>query len=107
MKIALDLGALRGQMKLGCDAGDRCRRHELAIGVQDEQIARPVEDDASARPVFVFVRPRNAAQGGIDRPVAAPVRPGFIMAGAVGETIAVRLGLVQRTAGGEQPGFTG
>jgi len=75
-------------MKLGFHAGDHFRRHELAIGVQDEQIARVVEDDAFARPVFVFIRPRDGAQGGIDSPVAAPVRPGFVMARAVGQTIA-------------------
>jgi hypothetical protein len=78
----LDLGAFRGQIKLGFDARDHCRCQELAIGIKDEQIARPVEDDASARPVFVFVGPRNAAQGGIGGPVAAPVRPGFVMARA-------------------------
>jgi hypothetical protein len=44
-------------MKLGFDAGDHCRGQEFAIGINDEQIARPVEDDASAWPVFVFVRP--------------------------------------------------
>jgi hypothetical protein len=84
MKIALDLGALRGQMKLGCDAGDRCRRHELAIGVQDEQIARPVEDDAAPRPVFVFVGSHDGAQGAIHSPVTTPLRPGFVVAWAVG-----------------------
>jgi hypothetical protein len=31
------------------------------------------------------------------------VRPCFVMARAVGETIAIRLGLVQRAACGEQP----
>jgi hypothetical protein len=46
VKVALDLDALRRQVKLGCDARDRCRCHELPIGVQDEPIARPVEDDA-------------------------------------------------------------
>src|SRR5580704_5738175 len=40
VKVALDLDALRRQ------ARDRCRCHELPIGVQDEPIARPVEDDA-------------------------------------------------------------
>ena len=92
-------------MKLGCDARDRCRRQELAIGIYDEPIARPVEDDASARPVFVFVGSHDGAQGGLRRPVAAPVRPGFVMARAVGETIAVQLGLVQRATGGEQANF--
>ena len=48
MPVALDLGALRWQLKSGFDARDRCRGQELAIGVQDEQIARPVEDDAAA-----------------------------------------------------------
>jgi hypothetical protein len=38
------------KMKLGFDACDHCRRQELAIGVQDEQIAQPVKDDAAARP---------------------------------------------------------
>jgi hypothetical protein len=57
----LDLGAFRRQVKLGCDARDRCRRQQLAIGINDEQIARPVEDDASARPVFVFVKQRGGA----------------------------------------------
>jgi hypothetical protein len=33
------------------------------------------------------------------------VRPGFIVARAVGETIAIRLGLVQRTACGKEPRF--
>ncbi len=94
VKIALDLDALRRQKKLGFEARDRCRCQELAIRINDEQIARPVEDDASARPVFVFVRPRQGAQGGLQSPVAAPVRPGFVMARAVGQTIAVRLGLV-------------
>jgi hypothetical protein len=37
------------------------------------QTARPVEDDAAAWPVFVFVRSHDSAQGGIDRFVAAPV----------------------------------
>jgi len=32
-------------MKFGFEARDRCRCQELAIGVDDEQIARPVEDD--------------------------------------------------------------
>jgi hypothetical protein len=58
-------------MKLGFDAGDHFRRQELAIGVQDEQIARPVEDDASARPIFVFVRPRQGAPRGITGLVAS------------------------------------
>jgi hypothetical protein len=40
----------------------------------------------------------QGAQGGIDGPVAAPVRPGFVVARAVGQTIAVRFGLVQRAA---------
>jgi hypothetical protein len=92
-------------MKLGFDARDRCRCPELAIGVNDEQIARPVKDDAAARPVFVFVRPHQGAQDVIHSPVAAPVIPGFVVARAVGETIAIRLGLVQRAAGGEQPRF--
>jgi hypothetical protein len=39
-------------MKLCLDACDDFRRHELAIGIKDEQIARPVEDDASSRPIF-------------------------------------------------------
>jgi hypothetical protein len=67
--------------------------------------SRAVEDDAAARPVFVFVRPHNGAQGGIDSPIAAPVRPGFVMARAVGQAIAIGLGLVQRAACGEQPRF--
>src|ERR1700730_11503944 len=92
-------------MKLDFDVRDRCRRDELAIGVQDEQIARPVEDDAAARPVFVFVRPHEGAQGAIDSFVAAPMSPSFVVAGAVGQTIAIRLGLIQRTTGGEQPRF--
>jgi hypothetical protein len=41
----------------------------------------------------------------IHSPVAAPVIPGFVVARAVGETIAIRLGLVQWAAGGEQPRF--
>ena len=49
------------------------RCHELAISVQDEQIARPIEDDAPARPVFVFVRPHQGAQGGI---IPVPRAPG-------------------------------
>ena len=69
---------------MGCDAADHCRGQELAIGIKDEQIARPVEDDAATRPVFVFVGPHDGAQGGIDSPVAAPVRPGFVVARAVG-----------------------
>ena len=92
-------------MKLGCDACDHCRCHELAIGVQDEEIARPVEDDASARPVFVFAGSHDGAQGGIDRPVAASVRPGFVVARAVGQATAIRLGLVQRASRGEQMRF--
>jgi hypothetical protein len=44
---------------------------EFAIGIQDELIARSVEDDASARPIFVFVRPHQGTQGGIHSPVAA------------------------------------
>jgi hypothetical protein len=83
VKVALDLDALRRQKKLGFEARDRCRCQELAIRINDEQIARPVEDDASARPVFVFVRPHQVAQGGIHCPVAAPLRPGFVMARAV------------------------
>jgi hypothetical protein len=43
----------RRQMKLSFDAGDRCRRNKLAVGVKDKEIAWPVEDDAAARPVFV------------------------------------------------------
>jgi len=92
-------------MKLSFDACDHFPHHELAIGVQDEPIAHPGEDDASARPVFVFVRPHHGAQGGIHSPVAAPLRQGFVVARAVGETIAVRLGLIQRAACGEQPRF--
>ena len=103
--VALGLGTLLRQMKLGFDTRDHCRCQELAIGVHDEQIAHPVEDDAAARPVLVFVRPHYGAQGAIDSPVAAPVRPGFVMAWAVGQTIAVRLGLVQRTAFGKQLSF--
>jgi hypothetical protein len=93
-EIPLDFGALRRQMKLGFEARDRCRCQELAIGIQNEQIARPVEDDASAWPVFVFVRLHQGTQGGLHSPVAAPVRPGFVVSRAVGQTIAVRLGLV-------------
>jgi hypothetical protein len=48
-------------MKLGFDARDRCRCQELAIGVQNEQIARPVEDDASARPEIAGQRPAPAS----------------------------------------------
>jgi hypothetical protein len=73
-------------MKVGFDARDRLWCHELAIGVQG---ARPVEDNAAARPVFVFVGLHQGAQGGIHNLVAAPVRPGFVMARAVGETIAI------------------
>jgi hypothetical protein len=65
-------------MKLGCDARDRFRREKLAVGVNDEQIARPVEDDAAARPVFVFRLLHDGAQGGIDSLVTA------VMAWAVG-----------------------
>jgi hypothetical protein len=82
--VALDLGAFRRQIKLGFDARDRCRGQELAIGVEDEQIARAVEDHASARPVFVFVNPHQSAQGRIDSLVAAPRCLGFVMARAVG-----------------------
>jgi hypothetical protein len=39
VKVAFDLGAIRPQMKLGFDAGDHCRRHELTIGIKDEKIA--------------------------------------------------------------------
>lgn len=53
-------------MKLGFDARDRCRCHELSIGIQDEEIARPVEDNASARPVFVFARSDVGAKGWIE-----------------------------------------
>ena len=70
----MDLGAFRRQMKVGFYACDRCRCHELAIGIQNEQIARPVADNASARPVFVFVCPHHGAQGGLDSPVASPLR---------------------------------
>jgi hypothetical protein len=77
-------------MRLGFDARDRCRRHEFAVGLQDEQIARPVEDDASARPAFVFVGLHNCTQGGLDSPVTAPVIPGFVVARDVGQTIAAR-----------------
>jgi hypothetical protein len=83
-------------MKLGFDARDRFRCEELPIGVQDEQIARPVEDDAPARPVLVFIGLSNGAQGGIDRPVASPLPPCFIMAWAVGQAIAIGLGLVDQ-----------
>jgi hypothetical protein len=75
VKVSCDFGALPWQMKLGYDARDRCRGQELAVGIQDEQIARPVEDDASARPVLIFVRPHKGTQGGIDSPVAAPACP--------------------------------
>jgi hypothetical protein len=66
--VAFDFGAVCRQMKLGFDARDHCRCQELAIGINDEQIARPVEEDASARPVFVFVKPNHSAQGRINRP---------------------------------------
>jgi len=72
LRRAFGFGTLLRQMKLGFDTRDHCRCQELAIGVQDEQIAHPVEDDASARPVLVFVRPHNCAQGEINRPVAEP-----------------------------------
>jgi hypothetical protein len=74
MKIPLDFGAFRRQMKLCFDARDYCRRHELAIGIQEEQLARPVEDDASAqssysydrtmarRAGFTVLSPRHCAQ---------------------------------------------
>jgi hypothetical protein len=94
-----------GKLKLSFDACDHFPRHELAIGVKNEQIARLVEDDAPARPVFVFVCLQQGAEDGIDRPVASPVSPGFVMARSVGQTIAIRLGLVQRTTGGEQSRF--
>jgi hypothetical protein len=81
-------------MKLGCEARDHFRCLELPIGVKDEEIARPVEDNASARPVFVFIRPHNLAKGGIHGPVASPVCPGFVMVLAVGQALAIRLGLV-------------
>jgi hypothetical protein len=42
-------------MKVGFDARDHFQREELAIGINDKQIARPVEDDAAARPVLVFI----------------------------------------------------
>jgi hypothetical protein len=58
MPVALDLGVVFRQMKLGLDARDHCRCQQLAIGIEDKQVARPVEDDASARPIFVFVGPR-------------------------------------------------
>jgi hypothetical protein len=93
------------QMKLSFDAGDRRRRHKLAVDVKDKEIAWPVEDDAAARPVFVFIRPHEGAQRGIQCPVTSPLRPCFVMARAVGQTIAVRLGLVQRTSYGEQLRF--
>jgi hypothetical protein len=83
-EIRFGLGAFVRQMKLGLDVRDRCRSQDLAIGVQDEQIARPVEDDASARPNFVFARPHQGAKGGIHSLVPAPLRPGFEMARAVG-----------------------
>jgi hypothetical protein len=92
VKVAFDLGALRRQMKLGFDASDRCRRYELAIGIQNEQISKTM-------------RPRGQSsygtQGGIDSLVATPARPSIVVSWAVSETIAVRLGLVQRTTGGE------
>ena len=103
--VALNLGAFLGRMNVGFDAGDHCRRNELVVGINDKQLARPVEDNAPPRPVLVFVGPHQGAQGGIDSPVVAPVRPGFGVARAVGETIAVWLGLVQRTTCGEQPRF--
>lgn len=89
-------------MKLGCEARDHFRCLELPIGVKDEEIARPVEDNASARPRFVFVRPYDGAQGRIDSPGAAPVLPRFVVAPAVGETIALRLGLIQRKSESRQ-----
>jgi hypothetical protein len=105
VEVACDFGAFRRQMKLGFDACDRCRCHKLAVGVEDEVIAAAVEDDAAARSVFVFVRPHEGAQRGIQCPVTSPLRPCFVMARAVGQTIAVRLGLVQRTSCGEQLRF--
>jgi hypothetical protein len=41
----------------------RCQ--ELAVGVKNEQLARPVEDNAAARPVFVFRRPHQEIQSGV------------------------------------------
>src|ERR1700719_2628879 len=92
-------------MKLGLGARDHFRRQELAIGIQDEQIARPVEDDASARPSLILVGPSQSAPRGITSLVAASLCPCVVMARAVSETIAIRLGLVQQAAGGEEPRF--
>jgi hypothetical protein len=68
--------------------------HAIIAGVMSlrsaYRIARLVEDDASARPVFVFVGLHNCTQGGLDSPVTAPVIPGFVVARAVGQTIAAR-----------------
>jgi hypothetical protein len=44
---------------------------------------------------------RSPDTGGIDSPVASPMSPGFVVAGAESETIAIWLGLVQRTTCGE------
>src|ERR1700730_6997889 len=41
--VASNLGAFLGRMNVGFDAGDHCRRHELVVGINDEQLARPVE----------------------------------------------------------------
>jgi hypothetical protein len=57
------------------------RDQELAIGIGDELITRPVEDDASARPVFVFVCPHDGVHGWVHSPFAAPMIPCFVVAG--------------------------
>ena len=52
-------------MKSSFDTRECCRCQELAIGINDEQIARPVEDNAAAIPR----RLRETAPGDLARPV--------------------------------------
>jgi hypothetical protein len=89
-------------MKPSTDARQRGRSHQLAISIQNETVARLVEDDASPGPRLILEELRDGAQSRVESAVAPPAVPNVIMAGPEGQAVAIWFSFRQGAAGGEE-----
>jgi len=96
MKIRFNRSPIGGQLEVLLDLRNCLRPHQFAITIKNEAILRPIEDDATPRPILIFVATHDSSRGRVQFARLSPALPNFVMAGTEGQAIAIWLGLVQR-----------
>ena len=95
MKIRFNRGPISGQLEALLDLLNCLRPHQFAITIENEPILRPIEDDATARPILIFMGAHNRTRRRVQLARPSPALPNLVMAGTEGQAIAIWFGFVQ------------